>query len=205
MKKSGFTIIFVVICIGVLVAAYGVGVCIREIRFRSAPAETNVAAKTDTPGVETKPEETTGKPSPPTGDGEQEERAAEPPQEPEDGPPPSRMGGPGDAPRMFSREQFENMSEEERKAAMAKMRERFGGMRREGGPQLSEEDREKFREEMEKVRETWGEMSDEEKQEVEAEFTEKYGFFPNPGRRRPGGFGGTRGGGRRRSSPDDGQ
>ncbi|MFC1635903.1 hypothetical protein ACFL5Z_13775 [Planctomycetota bacterium] len=195
MKKSGFTFVFVIICIGVLVAAYGVGVCIREIRFRDAQEETEVSAKVDKPGTETKPEGTVQKPTPPAGD-----------QEPEDGPPPQRMGGPGGAPGMPTREQLENMSEEERQAAMAKMRERFGSRRREGGPELSEEDRAKFREEMEALREKWEGMSDEEKKKVEAEFTEKYGFFPNPDRRRPGGgFGGARGGGRRRSRPDEGQ
>ncbi|MFC1634240.1 Ig-like domain-containing protein [Planctomycetota bacterium] len=36
MKKSGTTIVYVIICIGLLVAAYGIGICIREIRFYRA-------------------------------------------------------------------------------------------------------------------------------------------------------------------------
>jgi len=196
MKKSGFTMVFVIICIGVLVAAYGVGVCIREIRFRRARDETNVAAKTDKPESESPPEGDAKRPTPPAGD-----------QEPEDGPPRPMMGGRAGVPGMPTREELQNMSEEERREALARMRERFGGRRREGGPQLSEEDREKFREEMEALRARWEQMSDEEKQKVEAEFTEKYGFFPNPDRRRSGGgFGGARsGGGRRRSRPDNEQ
>ena len=204
MKKSGFTFLFIIVCVGVLVAAYGVGVCIREIRFRGGQEETDVTAKDDKPDTEAKPEGVAQKPTPPDANQAPETSPAVTAQEPNEGPAPQMMGRFGGMPGMPTPEELQNMSEEERQAAMAKLRERFGGRRREGGPQLSEEDRAKFREEMEKVRERWSEMSDEEKKKVEAEFTEKYGFFPNPDRRRPGGFGGGRGG-RRRGAPDDGQ
>lgn len=194
MKKTGFTIVFVIACIGILVAAYGIGVCIRKIRFRAAQAETAVTTMTDQPGTQTKPEGGVKKPTPSAGDRESEGELPRP-----------RMGGPGGIPGMPTREELENMSEEERRAAIAQMRDRFGGRRREGGPQLSEEDRAKMREEIEAIRERWEEMSDEEKEKVEAEFREKYGFFPSPdGRRAGGGFGGRRGS-RQRARPNDGQ
>ena len=204
MKKSGFTIVFVIVCVGVLVAAYGVGVCIKEVRFRRAQAETEVTTEAGQPGTESSTQSVAKELEPPDEDREPEAPPAPETEGPDGGPPRRRMGELGRAPGMFTREQLENMSEEERQEAFAKMRERFGGRRREGGPQLSEEDRAKLREELEELRERWEGMSDEEKKEVEAEFIEKYGFFPNPDRRRPGGgFGG--GGGRRRGRPDDGQ
>ncbi len=205
MKKSGMTIVFVIVCVGILVAAYGVGVCIREIRFRHAQAGMEVAAGTDKPGIKS-PTPSIAKESEPSDEERESEASADPEtQRPEDGQPRQRMGELGRVPGPFTREQLDNMSEEERREAIARMRERFGNRRREGGPQLSEEDRAKMREEMESLRERWQEMSDEEKEKVEAEFTEKYGFFPNPDRRRSGGGPGGARGGRRRGGSDNGQ
>ena len=201
MKKSGMTIVFVIVCIGVLVAAYGVGVCIREIRFSRAQAGTEVTSETEKPEIKSSTPSVAKESDSSDPDREPEIPADPNNQRSEDGSPRQRMGDPGRATGMFTREQLENMSEEERQQAFAQMRERFGNRRREGGPQLSEEDRVKLREEMESLRERWGEMSDEEKEKVEAEFTEKYGFFPNPDRRRTGGARG----GRRRGGSDNGQ
>jgi hypothetical protein len=78
------------------------------------------------------------------------------------------------------------MSEEEKQQAMAQMREKFGGRRRENMPQLSEEDREKMRVDMEDLRARWESMSEEERQAAQAQMREKYGFAPR-------GFGGDRG------------
>lgn len=74
------------------------------------------------------------------------------------------------------------------------MRERFAGRRRSGGfqgPQMSDEDREKMRADMDDLRSRWEEMSEEERQEAMNEMREKYGFAP-----RMGGSGGRRSGGR---------
>ena len=149
------------------------------------------------PATESQPEVVAQNPTP--GDQGPEERPEVGDQGPEDGPPRPRMGGFG-GPGMPSREDFANMTEEERRAAFAKMRERFGGRQREAGPQLSEEDRAKLREDYEKLRENWPQMSDEEKQKVEAEFREKYGYFRSPDARGGRGFGG-----RQRSRPNNGQ
>ena len=105
---------------------------------------------------------------------------------------------------MPSREELENMSEEERREAFAQMRERFGGRRRGGvGTQLSEEDRTKMREEFEALRERSEDMTEEETAEARAKIFEKYGITPGVPRGRQGGERGF--GSRRRSRPDDGQ
>jgi len=95
------------------------------------------------------------------------------------------------------RERFQNMSEEERQEAMARMRERFGGRGRGGGgspfAQLSEEDRDNLRAEMEELGARAGEMSEEEMRQARGAIMEKYGITPRSGgggeggRRRPGG------------------
>ena len=196
MKKSGMTIVFVVVCIAALVAAYGVGVCIREIRFRRARVETEVAAEVEKPSIEPQTEGVARDPM-----------VAREPQGAEGGPSPERGAGFGGDRMAAMKERFENMSEEEKKEAMAQMRERFGGRRRDGGPQLSDEDRAKMREEMEKLRERSEEMSEEEMAEARAKIFEKYGITPRGSGGRPGGdrgFGGE-GGGRRRGRPNDGQ
>jgi hypothetical protein len=202
MKQSGMTIVFVIVCIGVLVAAYGVGVCFREIRFHRARIGSEVAVKTDKPGTGSQPEKVAQKPTPAPAKPDPNRPALA--QDQEDRPFRPRMGEFGRMPGMPTREELENMSEEERRAAIDKMRERmggFGGRQREGGPQLSEEDRAKMREEFEKLRENWDQMSEEEKQKVEAQFREKYGYFRSPDARGGRGFGG----GRRRTRPDEGQ
>jgi len=189
MKQSGTTIVFVIVCTGVLVAAFAIGLCIREIRFGDAKNESGVAAKPGkTPGeLERQAQarrmpgnETTGSKS----DRSPEERAALVEQ------------------RAGMRESFENMTEEEKEKFRAQMRDRFGGRRRDMGSELSEEDRTKMREEIEELRAGWEEMSEEEREEARNQISEKYGVTPR-------GLGGGRGpgdgeGGRRRPGADDG-
>lgn len=190
MKRSGMTIVFVLVCAIVLVGAYGLGVCVREYRFRKAAVEPPVAAGVQEPAAEPVAQDLPKGPAP----------APAPPV-----PAPEGMPFPGEGPgfggnRMAGmKERFENMSEEERQQAMSQMRERFGGRRREGMPQLSEEDRKKMMAEMEDLRARWDSMSEEERQEAQAQMREKYGFAPRGfggdrnfgggegGRRRPGG------------------
>ncbi|MFC1636085.1 Ig-like domain-containing protein [Planctomycetota bacterium] len=52
MKKSGMSIIFVIACIGVVVAAYGIGICVREIRFHRARIGNEVAVKANKASTE---------------------------------------------------------------------------------------------------------------------------------------------------------
>jgi hypothetical protein len=206
MKKQGMTIMFVLVCIGVLVAAYGVGVGVRELRFYYARTGAGPAAKADVTDAGAQSEGTTQKPEPAVAEHGPQNGPGLEDGEPGNGSPREAMRGFRRAPGMPTREELANMSDEERREAFARMRERmggFGGRQRPGGPQLSDEDREKMRQEYEKLRENWPQMSDEEKQKAEAEFREKYGYFRSPDARGGRGFGGA--GGRRRSRPDDGQ
>ena len=218
MKRSGTTLIFVIVWAAVLFGSFVIGICIREVRFKRA----GIASKADSePQVSSevqRPSETDRLVSElaqrrpiPGPEGMMRERNL---------PPEDRAGFGGD--RMARmRERFEGMSEEERQEAMAQMRERFGGRRREGGMRgrfenmseeerarmeeerrqmrerlenMSEEERAKMREEMEMLRERWEEMSEEEREEAREQMQERYGFVPRIGLggREGGGEGGRR-------------
>ena len=193
MKQSGTTVVFVLVCIGVLVAAFAIGICIRERRFGGAKNESQTVAVPEKSPGELEGNRAEAKRMPgfggmdTGGDLSPEERTALV----------ERRAG--------MRERFENMTEEEKEKFRAEMRERFGGRRRDMGPQLSEEDRAKMRKEIEELRARWDEMSEEEKEEARNQISEKYGFTPR-------GLGGGRDfgdgeGGRRRPvmRPDDAQ
>lgn len=184
MKQSGTTIVFVLVCVGVLVAAFAIGICIRGIRFGGAGDESTTAIAPEKSPSELERERAQARRTPGSGgmdsgnDLSPEERTELVEQ------------------RAGMRERFENMTDEEREKFRAQMRERFGGRRRDMGHELSEEDRAKMREEIEELRAGWEEMSEEEREEARTKISEKYGFNPR-------GLGGGRGfgdreGGRRR-------
>jgi succinate dehydrogenase/fumarate reductase flavoprotein subunit len=52
MKKSEPTKAFVIVCIGALIAAYGIGLAIRKIRFAGAQAKAKVVTKSKKPAEE---------------------------------------------------------------------------------------------------------------------------------------------------------
>ncbi|MBN2594741.1 MAG: hypothetical protein JXA81_14630 [Sedimentisphaerales bacterium] len=192
MKKSGTTIIFVLVCIGVLVAAFAIGLCIRKIRLGNESVTTTAPEKSPRELAREREQarrmpgnEGTGRDS----ELSPEQRAALVEQ------------------RAGMRERFENMTDEEREAFRAQMRERFSGRRRDMGPQLqlSDEERAKMREEIDALREKWDQMSEAEREEARNQISEKYGFTPR-------GLGGGRGFGDREGSgrrpfmrPDDEQ
>ena len=194
MKQSGKSNLFALVCIAVLLAAYGVGLGVRKVRFAAVAEKAPAEAAPEKPGNESEDKAVA---SSETSEPEaSEEVTEEPSEEPTDefAARPQRpegrrrgMGGEG------MRERFQNMTEEERQEAMAQMRERFGGRRRGegggGGPfgQMSEEDREQFRADMEDLRNRSEEMSDEEREQARNEIFERYGITP-------GRFGGRRGG-----------
>lgn len=186
MKQSGKTIVFVIVCVGVLVAAFAIGICIRKIRFGGAGNESITAITPEKSPSELERDRAQARRMPGSGgmdrgsDLSPEERTALVEQ------------------RTGMRERFENMTEEEKEKFRAQMRERFGGRRREMGPQLSEEDRAKMIKEFQELRAKSEEMSEEEREEARRKISEKYGLTPRgPGGGR--GFG-DREGGRRRSS-----
>jgi uncharacterized membrane protein len=191
MKQSGTSVVFVLVCIGVLVAAFAIGTWIREIRFSGAETETAAVPQKSPSELEISRAQARRMPGSGGMDGgadlSPEERAGIVEQ------------------RSGMKEQFENMSEEEREKFRAQMRDRFGGRQRDAGPQLSEEDRTKMREEMDALRAKWEEMSEEEREAARNQISEKYGVTPR-------GLGGGRGSGggesgRRRpgNRPDAGQ
>jgi len=186
--KQANTIVSVIVAVVVLLAAFGVGLCIKEIRFRRA------GAKSEGPEIQT----------PRLANALETDR-----------PPARPMPGPGGAgpergafqgqrglsedERAAMRERFENMSPEEKEQFTAQMRERFGGRRRGGGggdmfQNLSEEQRAQFREEMEDLRARWEQMSEEEREQARAQMEEKYGFSPRIGMGGGPGGGGPGGG-----------
>ena len=177
--------VFVLVWAIVLVGAYGLGVCIREYRFRQAGVPSQTVAAVQKPSTQIAPE---GVAKPPM--------VAPVAGTPEAMPSPGEGRGPGGDRMTGNRPRFEDMSEEERQQAMSRMRDRSGGRRRgEGMPQLSDEDREKMRAEIEDLRTRWESMSEEERQQAQDQMRQKYGFAPRgfgsggPG---GGGFGGDR-------------
>ncbi|HUU19883.1 MAG TPA: hypothetical protein VMW72_22215 [Sedimentisphaerales bacterium] len=200
MKRSGTTLIFVIVWASVLFASYVIGICIKEVRFKHAKidsqavTEPEVSNEVQEPG-ETDPllRELAQRRPMPGPEGMMGERNISP----ED------RAGFGEG-RRGMREQLENMSEEEREQFRTQMRERFAGRRRGGDERLqnlSEEDRARLREEMEELRGRWEQMSEEEREEARSQISERYGFVPRIGM--DGGQGGNRGpgdgeGGRRR-------
>jgi len=200
MKHSGTTTtIFVTVWAAVLFASFIIGICIREVRFKRAGVESK---------ADTKPQVSSEVQAPSKTDQLVKELEELAPRRPMSGP-----GGPGGAegPRNRSPEgragfggdrmarmgeRFANMSEEERKEAIAQMRERAGG-RRGGGmggrfENMSEEERAKMEEERRQMRERFENMSEEEREEFRAQMRERFGG------RRPQGDGQGGEGGRRR-------
>ena len=187
MKQSGTTIVFVLVCVGVLVAAFAVGICVRKTRYSGAENESETVKAPEKSPSELERERLQASRMPGSGgadrggDRSPEERAELVEQ------------------REGRRERFENMTEEEQEKFKAQMRERFGGRRRgDMGSQLqlSEEDRTKMREDIEELRAKWDQMSEAEREEARNQISDKYGFSPR-------GLGGDRGfgdgeGGRRR-------
>ena len=194
MKRSGTTLIFVIVWAAVLFASYVTGICIKEVRFKLAKVESTTAIELETSSEVQMPDATDQlvselaqrRPIPASGSGGPQRRPS-----PEDG-----AGFGGD--RMAGmRERFEGMSEEEREKAIAQMRERFGGRRREGGMRgrfenMSEEERAKMEEERRQMRERFENMSEEEREAFRAQMRERFGG------RRPQGDGQGGEGGRRR-------
>jgi len=230
MKHSVTTKIFVIVWASVLFASYVTGICIKEVRFKRARIASQAVTEPAVSSEVQKPSETDPlvqelaqrRPMPGPGGAERP-----------GGRSPEGRGGFGEG-RGNMRERFANMSEEERQEAIAQMRERFGGRRREGGMRgrfenmseeerarmeeerrqmrermenMSEEERAKMGEEMQMLRERWEEMSEEEREEARAQMNEKYGFVPRIGLGgRPGGNRGSGGGegGRRRQGGGSG-
>jgi hypothetical protein len=138
MKNKGITAIFVIVCIAVLFAAYGIGLCIRKVRFRQAVVtsktnlqqQTQVSAETKKPGNEIKPAEPVSEPVENVQASSEDRPAPGPGNEGR-----MRLGGGdlSDEERAQMRDRFQNMSDEERQQFRDQMRQRFGGDRQFSG------------------------------------------------------------------------
>jgi hypothetical protein len=148
MKRSGTTLIFVIVWTAMLFASFVIGICIREVRFQYSKVESQADTEPDVSSEVQRPDATDQlvselaqrRPMPASGSGGPQRRPS-----PED-----RTGFGGDRMARMG-ERFEGMSEEERQEAIAQMRERFGGRRREGGMRgrfenMSEEERARMEE-----------------------------------------------------------
>ena len=180
MKRSGTTVIFVIVWVAVLLGAYGLGLCIREMRFRQAklgtktefaeaPASTEIQKPSDTTKSAREPAEMIQVP-------------------PEIKPTPRPQGGPGQGPgglreamAMFQalqpeeaaqlRERWPSMSEQERQQLMTEMRQRWENMSEEQRQQVLE----KRRAEMQQRRDRFESMSPEEREKFRAEMRQRFG------------------------------
>jgi hypothetical protein len=193
MKRSGTTLVFVIVWAAVLFGAFVVGVCIKEVRFHYAKVESKADTEPKVSSEVQKPSEADelvkelAEKSPMPGP----ERAERPGNFS-----PEEMPGFGEG-RGNMRERLENMSEEEREQFRSQMRERFGGRRREGGMRgrfenMSEEERARMEEERRQMRERFENMSEEEREAFRAQMRERFGGRRpqgdgQSGRRRPGG------------------
>jgi len=159
MKSSGTTIVFVIVCIVILLASYGIGLCIREVRFQHAVVASKADTQTQVIQVSTevqKPSDTVQPANEP----------AEVTQAPSEARP-----MPGNEGRM----PFGGLSEEER----AKMRQNWQNMSDEERAQ----ERERRRAEMRQMREKMQNMSEEEREKYMAEMRQRFGDRQFPGRR----------------------
>jgi len=156
MKNSGTTIMFVIVCIVILLASYGIGLCIREARFQHAAAaskadvQTQVSTEVQKPSVTVQPANEPAQASP-------VERAA--PTANEDRAP-MPFGGLSEEERAKMRQNWQNMSDEERA-----------------------QERERRRAEMRQMREKMQNMSEEEREKYMAEMRQRFGDRQPSGRR----------------------
>ena len=163
MKNSGSTIVFVIVCILIILASYGIGLYIRQIRFQHAAAASKADAQLQVSQVSTevqKPSVTVQPANEPAGMTQSPSEAR---------PMPSNEG----------RMPFGGLSEEE----MTQMRERWQNMSDEERAQ----ERERRRAEMRQMREKMQNMSEEEREKYMAEMRQRFGD------RQPFGRGGSRG------------
>jgi len=124
MRYSGTTTVFAIVCVAVILGAWGIGLYIRQVRFRNAAIGSEVATEPQISANIQKP----------TGAGEPAKVAQF---RPERGPMPGDdetrpLGDLSEEERKGMKQRFENMSEQEKEEFRAQMRERTGGRRPQG-------------------------------------------------------------------------
>jgi hypothetical protein len=174
MRQSGTTTVFVIVCVAVLLGAWGIGLCIRQVRFRNAAIESEAATEPQMSANTQKP----------TGAGDSKGEPAEMAQfRPEGSPMPGDedrrpLGDLSEEEKESMRQRFENMSEQEKEEFRAQMREKSGGRRPQGGDRsrnLSEEEKARLKEQRESMKQRFENMSEQEREEFRAQMREKTG------------------------------
>ena len=180
MRQSGRATLFVLICIAVLCAAYGVGLGVRKMRAAGIKIHISMGDDTQKPADEPEPKpaepvapaQTAAKPS------DQDEPVVEAAEEKPETPPAQAQG----ADLKAKKEWFQSLSEEEQQEMIAKKRASFAGKGRSEGlgafQQLSEEERADFRAKMETLGAKAGDMSEEEMRQARTELMQEYGINP---------------------------
>ena len=177
MKKSGTPTLFVLVCIAILLAAYGVGLGIRKVRFAGVEAQASAAAETEKPADKPESDEDEVVADTEAGSEPSEELTEEPTEEPEEEFA-ARPGRP-EGGRMMGgemRERFQHTSDEERarmelEVAKAGLDQENYGRLQEIWPTLSEEVKEQIRD----IQERWPTMSEEERDSYRAQSLEAFG------------------------------
>ena len=186
MNQSGRTTLFVLVCIAVLTAAYGVGLGVRKIRSAGFKIHISMGDDTEKPVDRPRP-----KPTPkPAEDGTtavaaaepsgQDEPVVEPPEEQQE----TLTAQAERAGLRAKKERFQNLPEQEQQKILAKKRKFYADKGRGEGKgrgafqQLSEEDQNTFRAKMEALgaQAKAGEISEEEMRQARRELLEEYGI-----------------------------
>ncbi len=199
MKQSGRTTLFVLVCIAVLTAAYGVGLGVRKIRstginihFSIGRDEAEQPADRPKSEPNTKPTKdvvatvTAAEPS------DEDEAVADAPEEQQE----VRAARPEGADVQAKKERFQDLPEEEKQKIIAQKRKLFAdkgrgeGRGRGAWQKLSEEDQNTLRGKVEALgaQAKAGEISEEDMRRARSELLQEYGINPQGrGGRRPGG------------------
>jgi len=174
MRKSGTTTVFVMVCVAVLLGAWGIGLCIRQVRFRNAAIESEAATEPQMSANIQKPIGAGGPKGEPAGMAQFRPEIVPMPGDEERRP----WGDLSEEERESMKQRFENMSEQEKEEFRAQMRERAGGRRPQGDVRfrnLSEEERARLKEQRESMRKRFENMSEQEREEFKAQMRERSG------------------------------
>ena len=172
MKKSAPTIIFVIVCLGAIIAAFAVGLGIRKIRFAGVDTRAEVVAESKKPAEKPVRDEVAAKPSTtPQTPAQLEDTSS---QEEEPGFSGERMQGMKEQPANVSEEEPEPMRESRPQLSEREGRPQLS--QQEAWAQLSQEDKDKLREEMRELMDRRDEMTNEEMKNAQAEIRERYGL-----------------------------
>ncbi len=180
MKQSGKTTLFALVCIAVLLGAYGVGLGVKKVRFAGVEEQASADAGPEKPADKSESNEDEVVTDTDASSEPSEELAEEPYEEPEEefAARPERPAPEGRRMMMGRgvRERFQHTSDEGRarmelEVARAELDQENYGHVQEMWPNLSEEMRKEIRD----IQERWPTMSEEERDSYRAQSLEAFG------------------------------